>query len=179
MNRYNSLRMIAIYLREIIFGFEDSFVSTLGTITGIAAGTNNGHIVVLSGVVLIFVEAISMGAGSYVAAKTEAEVAEAHHRRGAHAFREHPLMAGIIMFVSYVVGGAVPLLPYFFLAVTVALWPSVVLTIIALFLLGAWKSQYTKRSWWKSGMEMVAVCALAAGLGYVVGGLLGHFLSAA
>ncbi len=176
---YNTFTMIAIYLREIVFGFEDSFVSTLGTITGIAVGTGNSHIVVLSGVVLILVEAISMGAGSYISAKTQVEVEATHHRRGAHTFREHPFLAGLIMFFSYLIGGAVPLVPYFFLSVTAALWPSVALTVAALFLLGAWKSRYTQRSWWKSGVEMVIVCALAAGLGYIVGALLGRFFASA
>lgn len=179
IQRYNTLTMIAIYLREIVFGFEDSFVSTLGTITGIAVGTHSARIVVLSGLVLILVEAVSMAAGSYIAAKTQAEVEATHHRRGAYTFREHPFLAGLIMFFSYVVGGAVPLLPYFFLSVTAALWPSIALTVIALFLLGAWKAHYTKRSWWKSGTEMVVVCALAALLGYVVGAMLGRFFAAA
>ena len=36
---------IAGSIREIVFGAEDAFVSTLGVITGIAAGTQNAYIV--------------------------------------------------------------------------------------------------------------------------------------
>lgn len=61
-------------IREIVFGLEDSLVSTLGAITGIAAGVGNNYVVILSGVVLIFVEALSMAVGSYLSSKSAREV---------------------------------------------------------------------------------------------------------
>ena len=164
--------MTSVYLREIIFGFEDSFVSTLGTITGVAAGSGSSDIVILSGSVLIVVEAVSMAAGSYLSSKTEEEVEQTHAHHRENHLREHPIVAGGVMFLSYLVGGIFPLLPYLFLSVEQALWPSVVLTFVLLFVLGAWKTRFTKRSWWKSGTEMVIVCAAAAALGYLIGRLL-------
>ena len=62
------------FMREIVFGLEDSLVSTLGAVTGIAAGTGNRYVVILSGVVLIVVEALSMSAGSYLSSKSAREV---------------------------------------------------------------------------------------------------------
>lgn len=61
-------------IREIVFGAEDSLVSTLGAVTGIAAGTGDTFVVILSGIVLIFVEALSMAAGSYLSSKSAREV---------------------------------------------------------------------------------------------------------
>lgn len=63
-------------LREIIFGMEDGMVSTLGAITGIATGTSDHFIVLLSGLVVISVESISMGVGSYLSSKSEREMNE-------------------------------------------------------------------------------------------------------
>lgn len=160
--------MTSVYLREIIFGFEDSFVSTLGTITGVAAGSGSSDIVILSGSVLIVVEAISMAAGSYLSSKTAEEV-EAMHAHPKNHLRKHPVVAAVVMLFSYLVGGVFPLLPYLFLSVEQALWPSVILTFVLLFVLGVWKTRFTKRSWWKSGLEMVVVCAAAAFLGYLIG----------
>ncbi len=57
-------------IREVIFGAEDGMVSTLGAITGIAAGTGSSKIVLLSGLVIIAVESISMGIGSYLSNKS-------------------------------------------------------------------------------------------------------------
>jgi vacuolar iron transporter family protein len=67
-------RQIESSIREIVFGTEDSLCSTLGTITGIAAGTQNSFVVILSGLVLIFVEAVSMAAGSYLSSKSANEI---------------------------------------------------------------------------------------------------------
>lgn len=61
-------------IREIVFGMEDALVSTLGAITGIAAGTGSTYIVILSGIVLLFAEALSMTAGSYLSSKSAQEV---------------------------------------------------------------------------------------------------------
>ena len=48
-------------IREIVFGVEDGMVSTLGALTGIAVGSRNHFFVILSGIVIVIVEAISMG----------------------------------------------------------------------------------------------------------------------
>src|SRR5690348_8031501 len=61
-------------IRELVFGLEDGLVSTLGAVAGIAAGTEDGRIVVLSGLVLISVEALSMAAGSYLSNKSHQEM---------------------------------------------------------------------------------------------------------
>lgn len=58
-------------LRDIVFGLEDGMVSTLGAITGIAIGSQNHFTIILSGFVIIVVESISMGIGSYVSNKSD------------------------------------------------------------------------------------------------------------
>ncbi len=63
-------------VREVVFGLEDSLVSTLGTITGVAVGTHDPFVVMLTGVVLVFVEAISMAAGSYLSSKSASDLYE-------------------------------------------------------------------------------------------------------
>ena len=61
-------------IREIVFGIEDGMVSTLGAVTGIAVGSQDHFTVVLAGVVIIAVESISMGIGSYISNLSEADV---------------------------------------------------------------------------------------------------------
>jgi len=65
------------YIRQLVFGFEDSLVSTLGAITGIAGGSQDNYVVVLAGMVIIFVESLSMGVGAFLSSKSEREVVEA------------------------------------------------------------------------------------------------------
>jgi len=61
-------------LKEVIFGMEDGMVSTLGSITGIAIGSNSHSTVILAGVVIIAVESISMGIGSYLSNSSHEEM---------------------------------------------------------------------------------------------------------
>lgn len=61
-------------MRELIFGLEDSLVSTLGVVIGVAAGTADYRVVMLSGIVLVAVEALSMAAGSFLSSKSHREM---------------------------------------------------------------------------------------------------------
>jgi len=158
-------------IREIVFGLEDSLVSTLGTVTGIAAGTQSTYIVILSGLVLIAVEATSMAAGSYLSSKTaeSAEIEIAKEEGKQTVIETTPVRAAIVMGIFYFVGGFVPLFPYFFLTTGSALIPSVVATVAVLFLVGVWSAKQTKREPWKGGVEMVVVSIGAALIGYLIG----------
>lgn len=62
--------------RHVVFGLEDGIVSTLGALTGIAGGVQQSSIVILSGFVIIFVESLSMAAGTFLSQKSEVEVEE-------------------------------------------------------------------------------------------------------
>ena len=55
----------ALYLRNFIFGVEDSLVSTVGLLSGVAVANVDQATIFLTGMVLIFVEAFSMGVGSF------------------------------------------------------------------------------------------------------------------
>lgn len=66
--------LLAGAVREIVFGLEDSLVSTLGATAGVAVGSGNRLVVILTGLVLVAVEAISMAAGSYLSTKSAEEI---------------------------------------------------------------------------------------------------------
>jgi len=63
-------------LRDAVFGTQDGLISTLGALTGIAAGTGNNEAVVVAGFVIIVVESLSMAAGSYLSSKSQREYLE-------------------------------------------------------------------------------------------------------
>lgn len=81
-----------------------------------------------------------------------------------------PLRNGIAMGISYIMGGSIPLLPYVLIpTIHIAIIVSVPLTFVGLFFLGVGTARFSKRKWWKSGLEMLILAALAAGIGYGVG----------
>jgi len=78
------------YIRQLVFGFEDALVSTLGAITGIAGGSQDNFVVVLAGMVIIFVESLSMGVGAFLSSKSEREVVEATLEKEKKLITEDP-----------------------------------------------------------------------------------------
>ena len=76
--------------------------------------------------------------------------------------------------LSYVVGGLIPLLPYMvFSDILTALWWSVAVTPVALFVFGYVKSGYTGVPPWRGGFQTVLVGGLAAAAAFGIARLLG------
>ncbi len=210
-------------LREAVFGTQDGLISTLGALTGIAAGTQSRDVVIISGFVIIAVESLSMAAGSYISSKSQREyferllreeeeeiarnpegereeLVEMYRARGftdpeieiiarrllsnpkllledmAHkelgifpeSFEE-PLGNAIVMGVSYVFGGLIPVLPYLLLPMQTAMPVSIIGTLSALFLFGGLKGRLVKQTWWRSGLEMLTIAGIAALAGFLIG----------
>lgn len=77
------------------------------------------------------------------------------------------LKSALTIACAYVVGGMIPLLPYFFYEhAGDALWSSAVLTLIALFGFGYLKGRLSSGQPWASAWATVLVGALAAGAAY-------------
>ncbi|MFZ0637280.1 MAG: VIT1/CCC1 transporter family protein [Candidatus Acidiferrales bacterium] len=76
--------------------------------------------------------------------------------------------------VSYIVGGLIPLAPYIFMRndVTHALWISVGVTLLALFIFGAIKGHYTGVKPWRGGVQTVLVGGLAAAAAFTLAKLI-------
>ncbi len=89
----------------------------------------------------------------------------------------NPLANGLATFISFVVAGIVPLLIYL-LGLFISIPPAsefpiaLLLSGLALFALGAAKVLVTKMNPLRSGVEMLVVGGLAAGVAYLVGALL-------
>ncbi len=88
-----------------------------------------------------------------------------------------PLVSALATFLAFVLAGSIPLGVYLAglitpIPPTVAFQASLGLSAGALFGLGAAKVFITERNFFKSGMEMLVVGGLAAGVAYVVGALL-------
>jgi VIT1/CCC1 family predicted Fe2+/Mn2+ transporter len=88
-----------------------------------------------------------------------------------------PVLSALATFGSFIVAGAVPLLVYvigIFAPVDSGASFAIAATLsaAALFGLGAAKVLITERNWFRSGLEMLAVGSLAAGVAYFIGYLL-------
>jgi len=63
-------------LRDAIFGLEDGMVSTLGALTGVAVGSQDHFVVVLTGLVVVAVESTSMGVGAFLSSRSFRQIEE-------------------------------------------------------------------------------------------------------
>jgi VIT1/CCC1 family predicted Fe2+/Mn2+ transporter len=92
-----------------------------------------------------------------------------------------PWRAAAITFGSFLVLGSIPLLAFIVnLQSTAAAertyFSSSLLTVIALFLIGAIKAKLVSRKWYRGGLETVVVGGAAAGLAFLVGAILGPWI---
>lgn len=90
------------------------------------------------------------------------------------------LMSAGVTFAAFVGAGSVPLIPYFFLPGAVNVFQSAIMfTAAALFLVGSLRSVFTGRHIALSGLEMLAIGGVAAGIAYGVGHAMGNLLGVA
>ena len=164
MESYRIRKEFAPYFRSFIFGVEDSLVSTVGLLSGIAIAGVPRTTIFVTGVVLIFVEAFSMAAGSFLSEYS----AEEYESQKVAAIRL-PLIAGVVMFVSYFFSGFIPLFPYVLWDIPDAFKISIGLSLIALFLLGVLGAFLSGRSLLKRGLRMLIIAGIAVLIGIMAG----------
>ncbi|MEK7612918.1 MAG: VIT1/CCC1 transporter family protein [Patescibacteria group bacterium] len=153
-----------IYFRNFVFGVEDSLVSTVGLLSGIAIAGVEERTIFLTGVVLILVEAFSMAAGSFLSETSAQEYAQQIEDSGSH-----PLFGGVVMFFSYFVAGFIPLFPYILYEPTAAFQLSIIYSLAALFLLGMLSGALARTRLMKNALRMLVIGGVAIGAGVLAG----------
>lgn len=153
-----------MYVRNFIFGVEDSLVSTVGMLAGIAIAGVSRDTILLAGVVLILVEAFSMAAGSFLSERSAQE-----YKAQGEVPIKHPMVGGGIMFLSYFVSGFIPLFPYIIFENERAFFISIVLSLLALFVLGAVSAKMSRMNIVRGGARMLVIGGIAIALGATVG----------
>lgn len=154
----------ASYLRNFVFGVEDSLVSTVGLLSGLAIAEIEIHTIFLTGVILIFVEAFSMAVGSFLSEYSAEEYL--HEKKPFH----RSLVDGIVMFVSYLISGLIPLAPYIFSEDSSSAFQySIIFSLVTLALLGIGSAKISRQNILKSAMRMLLVGGLAILAGILIG----------
>jgi VIT1/CCC1 family predicted Fe2+/Mn2+ transporter len=77
-------------IRQLVFGSLDGLLVPLGVISGVAGGTGSSHAVLVAGLAEAFAGALSMGAGEFIAARSEAQVQQTEVAKELQEIRRHP-----------------------------------------------------------------------------------------
>ena len=164
-----SKNVLAEYLRAFIFGVEDSLASTVGLLSGIAIAGVARETILLTGAILILVEAFSMAMGDFLS-----EYSSESYMRQAEVSSHRSFIAALIMFFSYLLAGLIPLFPYLILASESAIWLSIGLSLLALFSLGVVGAKISNTNTLKSGLRMFLIGGAAIFVGVIVGSFLNN-----
>ena len=137
----------SLLLRTIMMGGIDGIITIFNIISGIEGSKLNYKYIFILGVATLLADAISMGTGEYISVK-----AEKKYKNLTNTI--NPIKNGVIMFISFVIFGTIPLCIYF---IALKINPknkyinTYISILITLFILGTIKSKYTKETWYISG----------------------------
>jgi VIT1/CCC1 family predicted Fe2+/Mn2+ transporter len=160
-------------LRAAVFGVQDGIVSTFGLVMGVAGARISPEAVIVAGAAGLVSGALSMGAGEYVSVRVQQELLTARTGPAGATSGVDPGRAAAANAGLFVVGGALPLLPFLLTTGATAVAVSAALSVLALFLTGAGLTRLTRSSPLRSGLRMLVIGGGAGILGYAVGSLLG------
>ena len=163
------------YLGDLIYGANDGIITTFAVVAGVTGGSLTARAVLIVGAANLIADGLSMGVGNYLSIRSNESALEAQDLPEQEA---RPARHGLATSFAFVVVGALPLVPY--LSPDVAIdrfFFSVLLTLSALFGVGAARAIVTVDRWWTAGLEMLLlgaiVAAAAYGSGYLVAAAVG------
>lgn len=177
-------------LGEFVYGATDGTVTTFAVVAGAAGAGLSSPVIVVLGFANLVGDGFSMGASSYLSAKSKRDLkirqdteSGAEHKPHDHSHGEKPLKDGLITFSSFIVVGLIPFILYIFdslfhfhIAIdTLFLW-SALLTGLTFISIGVLKAFVTRTKVLKAASETFILGAIAAGLAYLLGDFLGKAL---
>jgi VIT1/CCC1 family predicted Fe2+/Mn2+ transporter len=157
------------YIRDIVYAANDGIVTTFAVVAGVQGAGFRPVVVVALGLANLAADGLSMAVGNYLGMKSEraTELAQLYDEWGE---TRHAALHGAVTWVTFVVAGLVPMLPYFApVPAPVSFRGSALLAACLLFLVGALRTRVTGQPWFRSGLEMLAVGTLAGGAAFLAG----------
>lgn len=151
------------YFRSGFFGIQDGLVSTTGVVVGISIGIEEKAIIILAAFVAVTVEATSMAAGQYSSEKAVHQM----DKTGKHT--DSLILGALIMFLGYMLGGIVPIIPTILFNQPQARVISIIASFFGLFILGYIKGHIVEHKPLRSAAELFIIGAIATTIGLIVG----------
>ena len=171
------------YVPEFVYGGIDGAVTTLAIIAGAMGAVLSPAIVLILGFANLVADGFSMAISNYLSTKSQAELHKKH--KDARLFRQevrHPIKTGSATFISFIIIGLIPLLPFLLAFVSsvvdaIKFSLSIIFTGIALVIVGAIKGKIVNKHYFRSALETLIIGGIAASLAFIVGYLLKGLLT--
>lgn len=166
------------YVRDIVYAANDGVITTFAVVAGVRGADLPTFAVMALGFANLAADGLAMGVGDYLGIKSERAI-EQGEAFDSRTETLHAMKHGGVTWAAFCAAGLVPLTPFLFpmLAIEAAFWTSVALTGMALFAVGSLRTRVTRRSFWRSGLEMLGVGSLAGMAAFAAGYLVQHLVA--
>ena len=162
------------YVGDLVYGANDGILTTFAVVAGVTGGALSPTTVIIVGMANLLGDGLSMGVGNYLGIRARESALE---RQGRPAEELRPARHGLATFLAFIAAGAVPLGPYLVPGVGNTFALALVFAFGALFAVGAARSLVTASRWWISGLEMLGLGVLVAGVAYTTGAWIAHLIA--
>jgi vacuolar iron transporter family protein len=157
------------YVRDLVYGANDGIITTFAVVAGIAGGALSPAAVLIVGAANLAADGLSMGVGNYLAIRADDSARQADNLPEEEAA---PARHGFATFLAFATAGALPLLPFMFaLPAANRDAASAIVSMAALFGVGALRTAVTTGRWWRVGLEVLALGMLVGIVAYGAGAL--------
>jgi VIT1/CCC1 family predicted Fe2+/Mn2+ transporter len=163
------------YIGDLVYGANDGIITTFAVVAGGMGGALSPAAVLIICAANLVADGLSMGVGNYLAIRAHESAREADNLPEQEAY---PARHGAATFLAFVVAGSVPALPYLVAPTSPSRnLTAAVLTLTALFAVGAARAIVTAGRWWATGLEMLGLGVIVAAAAYGAGFVAAYFLS--
>lgn len=151
------------FFGSAVLGMHDAVVSITGTIAGLTFTLTNRRLILLTCIIMSVVDAMSMTAANYLAAKTDNN--------------RHAKTAGFITGGAYMITSILLLVPFaIFTNMTIAFIGTILITLATLFGFNLYVGLYRKRDFIKPFLEMLTICTIVSLIAFIIGQFAKTFL---
>jgi VIT1/CCC1 family predicted Fe2+/Mn2+ transporter len=155
---------LAYYIGDIVYGANDGIITTFAVVAAAAGAGVSSTVIIILGIANLLADGFSMGASKYLSLRSEQSVDKAG------SDDRIPLHDGFATFISFVIVGALPLVPFLIpSAAHDAFLISAIATGVTFFVVGAARSMVTTLNPITAGFEMLLVGGIASGIAYGLG----------
>jgi len=161
------------YLGEFVYGAIDGTVTTFAVVAASAGAGLSPIVIIVLGLANLIGDGFSMGASAYLSAKSQRDLKA---KKNEDTAGETPLGDGVATFISFVLVGFVPVLPYVSDALFALKTPKEALFAISTGLaaltfvaIGLLKARVTRTGRARAAVETFLLGAVAAGMAYGLG----------
>jgi len=157
---------MSLYLSEFVYGGIDGIITTFSIVAGSSGGSLLRNVILILGLSNVVSDGFSMGVSRYVSSKTEI--------KQGFLKEKDPTISGIVTFVSFILVGILPLLPFIFMRNSKnnknTTYISLSIALVVFFSIGYLKGIVVKeKNPYKSAFEILLLGLIASLISYTIG----------